>query len=666
MRKLLVANRGEIACRVMRSCASRGIGTVAIYSAVDEGCFHTRLADESVFLGGVGGEGYLRGDSILEIAKARGCDGIHPGYGFLSENEEFADLVEEAGLEWVGPPSGAIKLMGDKIESRKCALSAGVPVVPGSSGVDEVHVKEEAGKIGYPLLIKASAGGGGRGMRLVEREEDVEVLYGEAVRESEGAFGDGSVFLERYIRSSRHVEVQVVGDKGGDVMAWGVRECSLQRRHQKVIEEAPSLAVRDSVVTRMSESAVMLAREVGYFSAGTVEFIVDDAGEYYFLEMNTRLQVEHPVTEEVYGVDLVGLMLDVAEGKRLKDMGYSQGGVKADGWCFEARICAEDAIRGFIPSFGVLDRCVFPEERRDDEVRVRVDTGVEEGDSISMYYDTMVAKLIVWSRDRDRALSELKKALDSTVLRGVNVNVGFLSRLLTLDAVREGKMTTDTIGDVLSGDVLLSCGEDLRVAFFGATLKVLEGRERRMGRDCPTRYGLRWKIGGEDLGGDTGISVEDVDGELKRMMWGGIGGEYAYGCEVGGRWDLGEVLLRVDVEGKEWVFRVSEEGEYWKLEHCGWEMEFVLIPERACGVLKYMIEREEEEEECFVISPIPGVVKKVMVREGEEVEEGMVVCVVEAMKMENSLRTEKRGRVKEVYVHEGETIGRDHKLVWVE
>ena len=664
MKKLLIANRGEIACRIISSCRSRGIESFVIYSQVDEGARHTRLADESLSLGFIGGEGYLRGERILELALEKGCDSIHPGYGFLSENDTFARSVESSGLLWVGPPSEAIGLMGDKITSRSMAQSAGVRVVPGCDDVSEENLLREAQNVGYPVLLKATAGGGGRGMRVVYHEEDLFVLFREAVRESEGAFGNGKIFIEKFMEHPRHIEVQLLGDKHGNVFYWGVRECSLQRRHQKVIEESPSVIVDEDMMRSMGESAVMLAKEVGYYSAGTVEFIVDDKGEYYFLEMNTRLQVEHPVSEEVFGVDFVGMMLDVAQGKNLKEeLNIRQENIITNGWSIEARICSEDATKGFVPSFGVLETCRFPEYSLPNS-RLRVDTGVEEGDTVSMYYDAMIAKLIVWHRTREEAIVAMQRALDYTVITGLENNVGFLSRLLELEEVEKGSMTTATIekhfGDGL--DTSLS-DEALIWKFLAATTKILKAKERRMGRELPRKYGVKWWSG--DNSSYVEVQSEETQENVISANLVDIDSGLEHSLQVEGDWHFGDRLLVIKLYDEEIVFRVTQNVETWVIEHRGWKMTIWLVPARACPFIKYMKDVVEEEEEGYTVSPMPGVVKKIMVREGDEVEEGTVLLVVEAMKMENSIRAAFKGTVKELYVSDGEQVSKEQKLLMI-
>ena len=440
--KILIANRGEIACRVIRSCRRLGIATVAIYSEADRNALHVRMADEAWPVGPApSAQSYLNVDRILEIIAASGAEAVHPGYGFLSENAEFARRLEEAGVVFIGPPQDAVRAMGDKIESKKLAVQAGVSTVPGYVGIidtpdEAVRIAED---IGFPVMIKATAGGGGKGMRVVNRREEMAEGFRAAASEARSSFGDERVFIEKYITRPRHIEIQVLGDRQGNIVYLGERECSIQRRHQKVIEEAPSLFLTPEVRAAMGEQAVALARAVGYHSAGTVQFIVDQDRNFYFLEMNTRLQVEHPVTELVTGVDLVEQMIRVAAGEALT---LEQKDVRLDGWAIEARVYAEDARRGFLPSIGRVT-----DYREPAGPGIRVDAGTFEGGEISMYYDPMIAKLIAYGEDRQQATERLLDALDGYDIRGVTTNLDFLSSLLAHPRFRQGDISTNFIAE---------------------------------------------------------------------------------------------------------------------------------------------------------------------------------------------------------------------------
>ncbi|HWU72426.1 MAG TPA: biotin carboxylase N-terminal domain-containing protein, partial [Sphingomonas sp.] len=450
-KKILVANRGEIACRVFRTAKKMGLATVAVYSDADARSPHVLMADEAVRLGPApAAESYLKAELILDAARITGADCIHPGYGFLSERESFAKACAEAGIAFVGPPPNAIAAMGDKIESKKLAKAAGVNVVPGFLGeiADTDEAVKIAADIGYPVMMKASAGGGGKGMRLAWSEQDVREGFEATKREGLASFGDDRVFIEKFIESPRHIEIQVLGDQHGNIVYLNERECSVQRRHQKVVEEAPSPFVSPEMRRKMGEQAVALARAVGYYSAGTVELIVsgaDTTGEsFYFLEMNTRLQVEHPVTEEITGLDLVEQMIRVAAGEKLS---FGQEDVRIDGWSIENRVYAEDPYRGFLPSIGRLVRYDPPANEDDDDGRTRVDDGVAEGGEVSMFYDPMIAKLITWAPTREEAIERQIAALDAFVIEGPGNNIDFLSALMQHPRFREGRLTTGFIAE---------------------------------------------------------------------------------------------------------------------------------------------------------------------------------------------------------------------------
>ena len=440
--KILIANRGEIACRVMRTCQRMGIATVAVYSDADDGAVHMRMADEAVHIGpAAAAESYLVIDRIVQACKDTGAQAVHPGYGFLSENQKFAAALEEAGIAFIGPGRKAISAMGDKIESKKLASKAGVNTVPGYLGViaDAGEAVKIAGEIGYPVMIKASAGGGGKGMRIARSDDEVREGFKSAMNEARSSFGDDRVFIEKYVEEPRHIEIQVLGDSHGNVIYLGERECSIQRRHQKVVEEAPSPFLDAATRAAMGEQAVALSKAVDYQSAGTVEFIVDRDRNFYFLEMNTRLQVEHPVTELITGIDLVEQMIRVANGEKLT---LAQSDVKLNGWAIESRIYAEDPYRGFLPSIGRLSRCRFP-----DLEGVRVDTGVEEGSEITMFYDPMIAKLCAYGGDRAEAIDVMRAALDRTWIEGISHNVDFVNAVANHPRFQEGRLSTNFIAE---------------------------------------------------------------------------------------------------------------------------------------------------------------------------------------------------------------------------
>ncbi len=703
-KKILVANRGEIACRVMRTAKAMGIRTVAVYSDADVRSPHVLMADESVRLGPApAAESYLKAELILLAAKETGADCIHPGYGFLSERESFARACAEAGIAFVGPPPAAIAAMGDKIESKKLAKAAGVNVVPGYLGeiADTDEAVRIAGDIGYPVMMKASAGGGGKGMRLAYSEQDVREGFEATKREGLASFGDDRVFIEKFIESPRHIEIQLIGDQHGNIVYLNERECSIQRRHQKVVEEAPSPFVTPKMRKAMGEQAVALARAVGYYSAGTVELIVsgaDTSGEgFYFLEMNTRLQVEHPVTEEITGLDLVELMIRVAAGEPL---GFAQDDVKLNGWSIENRVYAEDPYRGFLPSIGRLVRYNPPEtspvtstspqhptspqrtlgssggEARGSngktpafagvtdgldasaEPRVRVDDGVREGGEVSMFYDPMIAKLITWAPTREGAVAAQIAALDAFELEGPGNNIDFLSAIMQHPRFQSGALTTGFIaeeypdgfhGAPADADLLRTLAA---VAAFAATAEA--DRARRVDGQLGKR--LRppadWVVTIDTVDHAVSVSTDGiaVDGaELDMSL------EYTPGDRM------------VVVEGDEHLtIRIARARAGFKLTTRGASHVARVLPARVAPYAAHMIEKVAPDLSKFLICPMPGLLVRLDVAAGDRVEAGQALAVVEAMKMENILRAEKTGVVKAVAAKTGDSLAVDQVILELE
>ena len=663
-KKILVANRGEIACRVMRTAKRMGIATVAVYSDADARSPHVLMADESVRLGPApAADSYLKAELILLAAKETGADCIHPGYGFLSERESFARACADAGIAFVGPPPRAIAAMGDKIESKKLAKAAGVNVVPGYLGeIDSTdHAVEIAGGIGYPVMMKASAGGGGKGMRLAYSEQDVREGFEATKREGLASFGDDRVFIEKFIESPRHIEIQVMGDQHGNIVYLGERECSIQRRHQKVVEEAPSPFVTPKMRKAMGEQAVALARAVGYFSAGTVELIVsgaDTTGEgFYFLEMNTRLQVEHPVTEEITGLDLVEQMIRVAAGEPLS---IRQDQVGIHGWSIENRVYAEDPYRGFLPSIGRLVRYNPPVAASTDDARIRVDDGVVEGGEVSMFYDPMIAKLITWAPTREAAIDAQIAALDAFEIEGPGTNIDFLSALMQHPRFRDGAITTGFIAEEYpDGFHGAPADADLTrtlaaIAAFAATAQADRARriDGQLGRRLPPPGAWAVRIDGADHRVAVSTDGISVDGEDLDIALEYTPGDRMVDAEIG--------------EDRHLSVRIAPVRSGFRLTTRGASHVVRVLPAHAAPYAAHLIEKVPPDLSRFLIAPMPGLLVRLDVGAGDAVEAGQPLAVVEAMKMENILRAEKSGRVKAVSATAGDSLAVDQIILEME
>jgi propionyl-CoA carboxylase alpha chain len=663
--KILIANRGEIACRVIRTCRRMGIKTVAVYSDADARAPHVLMADESVRLGPPpAAESYLKAELIIDACKAKGAEAVHPGYGFLSERESFAKALDKAGIVFIGPPAKAIRAMGDKIESKKLAQKAGVNVVPGHLG--DIATTDEAVKIakdiGFPVMMKASAGGGGKGMRLAYDEADVRDGFEATKREGLSSFGDDRVFIEKFILAPRHIEIQLLGDQHGNVLYLGERECSIQRRHQKVVEEAPSPFVTPEMRKAMGEQAVALAKAVGYYSAGTVELIVsgaDPSGKsFYFLEMNTRLQVEHPVTEEVTGLDLVEQMIRVAAGERLS---FTQDDVQLDGWSMETRVYAEDPYRGFLPSTGRLIRYTRPPEKREEHIRVRVDDGVSEGSEISMFYDPMIAKLVTWGPDRDAAIDAQIDALDAFEIDGIGDNVDFLSALMQHPRFRSGDITTGFIAEEYP-DGFTGAPADAQllsdIAVIGGMIGAIV-EERNAGIDSQLGPPIAPSservviVGGEQHK----VRIKPYEGGTLAVL---DGGEL---IDVIGRWLPGQRLLSVTIDGRPHTVKIRREGRSWIVTTHGASHKVQVMPPHVADLARHMIEKPAPDLSRLLLAPMPGLLTRLDVKEGDSVEPGQPVAVMEAMKMENILRAPKAATVKATPVKAGESVAVDQIIV---
>ncbi len=696
-KKILVANRGEIACRVMRTAKRMGIATVAVYSDADARAPHVMMADESVRLGPApAAQSYLVPELILAAAKATGADCIHPGYGFLSERESFARACADAGITFVGPPPAAIAAMGDKIESKKLAQAAGVNVVPGYLG--EIADTEEAVRIstdiGYPVMMKASAGGGGKGMRLAWSEQDVREGFEATKREGLASFGDDRVFIEKFIESPRHIEIQVLGDQHGNIVYLGERECSIQRRHQKVVEEAPSPFVTPAMRKAMGEQAVALARAVGYYSAGTVELIVSGAdvtGEsFYFLEMNTRLQVEHPVTEEITGLDLVEQMLRVAAGETLA---FTQDEVKLTGWAIENRVYAEDPYRGFLPSTGRLVRYNPPRHGEGDHakhggggrphadrprltpsttdlrsavplpasgeetIRTRVDDGVIEGGEVSMFYDPMIAKLITWAPTREAAIDAQVAALDRFELAGVGNNIDFLSAIMQHPRFREGALTTGFIAEEYPDGFHGAPADTALLRQLAAVAVLIDLEQSLRVRAIDGQLGTRPAPSTERVVtiGDHRfeICVDGYEGGLLVNIDGDVP------LDVVTHWRPSQRVVVARIDDHELAVRVARTIGGWKLTARGATHIVRVLPPHVAALTRHMIEKVPPDLSRFLLCPMPGLLTRVEVAEGQKVEAGQPLAVVEAMKMENILRAERPGTVARIAHAAGDSLAVD-------
>ncbi len=658
--KILIANRGEIAVRIQKTARRMGIAVVQVYSEADADSLAVELADETVFIGASpASESYLVQDKIIEAVKKTGAEAVHPGFGFLSENPAFARRLQAEKIAFIGPNPGAIEGMGDKIASKKLAIEAGVSTVPGSMDVirDAAHAVEIAEGIGYPVILKASAGGGGKGIRIARTAAEVEEGFGSVQDEAQGAFGDDRIFLEKFIESPRHIEIQVLGDKHGNVVHLFERECSIQRRNQKVIEEAPSPLLDETTRMEMGAQAVALARAVNYDSAGTVEFVAGQDKSFYFLEMNTRLQVEHPVTELITGVDLVEQMIRVAAGEKLA---FSQDDLKIDGWAVESRIYAEDPYRKFLPSIGRLARYAAPAEGEYEgdagAYVVRNDAGVREGDEISMFYDPMISKLCAWGKTREDAVSGMGHALEAFHIEGLGHNIPFLSAVMDQSRFREGRLTTSYIADEFPDgfhgceptpfqlDLMTAaavyaqrmitaraCGGDGKRDDW----TVLVGKRARQVRLLPT---------------ETCVEIE-LPEEARTLR--------LEGCD----WVPGRPVFRGALDGREFSLHIRPAAQGFDIRHRAAHERVQVLTPRMAELRARLPEKAPADTSRLVVSPMPGLVVSIDVTPGQEVKEGETVAVIEAMKMQNIIKAERDGVVKSVGPKAGDPVAADEVLV---
>ncbi len=657
--KVLVANRGEIACRVFHTAKRLGIGTVAVYSEADAGALHVREADEAVLIGpAAAAESYLVIDKIIEACKATGADAVHPGYGFLSERAAFAEALAAQGIAFVGPPVGAIEAMGDKITSKRIAEQAGVSTVPGEAGIieDADAAVAVSTRIGFPVMLKASAGGGGKGMRVAWNEEQAREGFERARSEAASSFGDDRIFIEKFVTEPRHIEIQVLCDSHGNGVYLGERECSIQRRNQKVIEEAPSPFLDEATRKAMGEQALMLARAVDYASAGTVEFIVDGDRNFYFLEMNTRLQVEHPVTELITGVDLVEQMLRVAAGERL---GLQQSDIKLDGWAIESRLYAEDPYRGFLPSIGRLTRYRPPLDLSAGQITVRNDTGVDEGGEISRYYDPMIAKLCTHAPTREQAVTAMASALDTFELEGIAHNLPFLSAVMRHPRFVEGRLTTafidDEYPDGFSG--VTPDAEQLRLYAAVAALIHLRHQTWRQSI-APERFKPAQQDELVACSGDQQLLISHVlDHQTSELNV----DEQPIHIQLG--WQPGDHLARAEVGSQHIDLQVSVPTGGVRLRGAGMDLYFAIGNRRLAELRELMPVKSFDASANALLCPMPGLLTKVLVAEGDSVEPGQSLAVVEAMKMENTLSAERAAVIKTIVASEGASLAVDEVII---
>ena len=656
--KILIANRGEIACRVIKTAKQMGIKTVAVFSDADRNALHVQMADEAVNIGPPpANQSYIDIEKVISAVKKTNAQAVHPGYGFLSENAKFAQSLSDIGVTFIGPPENAIESMGDKITSKKIAQEAGVNTVPGYMGVikDEDEALSISEKIGYPVMIKASAGGGGKGMRIAWNDSEVKEGFQSSKNEAASSFGDDRIFIEKFVTQPRHIEIQVLADTMGNCIYLGERECSIQRRNQKVVEEAPSSFLDEKTRRKMGEQACNLAKAVGYSSAGTVEFIVDKDKNFYFLEMNTRLQVEHPVTELITGIDLVEQMILVAAGKPLS---ITQKDIKLTGWAIESRLYAEDPYRNFLPSIGRLTRYRPPAEIKDKHSIVRNDTGVYEGGEISMYYDPMIAKLCTWAPDRAKAIEQMRIALDRFEVEGIGHNLPFLSAVMDHKKFISGKITTAFIAEEYSegfNGVDLNDDEIKDLAACAAAMnRVAEIRRTKIsGRmdNHERRVGDAWVV---QIAGKVFLLNVLADTAGANVIF-----EDETSIRISGDWLPGKKLANMTAGDKNLVIKINKITGGFRMRTRGADLKVLVRTPRQAELSKHMQEKLPPDTSKMLLCPMPGLLVKIDVEIGQEVQEGQPLCTVEAMKMENILRAERKGVVAKINSSVGDSLAVD-------
>ena len=660
IKKILVANRGEIACRVFKTAKKMNIKTVAVYSDADENALHVTMADEAVYIGASSAsESYLSIDKIISACKKTGANAVHPGYGFLSERAEFCERLAAENIIFIGPPVNAIEAMGDKITSKKIAQEANVSTVPGHMDLidDAKHAVTISNKIGYPVMIKASAGGGGKGMRIAWNDEEAIEGFARSKSEAASSFGDDRIFIEKFVVEPRHIEIQVLADQHGNCVYLGERECSIQRRNQKVIEEAPSPFLDEKTRVAMGEQSCALAQAVGYTSAGTVEFIVDKEKNFYFLEMNTRLQVEHPVTELITGIDLVEQMIRVANGEKLN---VKQNSIKLNGWAMESRLYAEDPYRNFLPSIGRLTRYRPPTESVTKECVIRNDTGVFEGGEISMFYDPMIAKLCTWSTNRKKAISAMENALDRFEIEGIGHNLPFLSAVMSHTRFKSGNITTAFIDEeypdgfegVNPSDDILDVLSITALIITRMKMQRISARDSTFDNPVPREDNLVTRIARKN----TNVTISDIKDGYKISF-------EKKSFEASIKYELGGTLAELSINGNQHAVKVTPVIGGYLLRLRGVEQVVKVMNSRIAELSDLMPEKLPTDTSKFLLCPMPGLVVSIMVSEGDIIEEGQSLAMVEAMKMENVLRAEKPGKVSKISVAEGDSLAVDEIIM---
>ena len=660
IKKILVANRGEIACRVFKTAKKMNIKTVAVFSDADENALHVSMADEAVYIGASSAsESYLSIDKIISACKKTGANAVHPGYGFLSERAEFCERLAAENIIFIGPPVNAIEAMGDKITSKKIAQEANVSTVPGHMDLidDAKHAVTISNKIGYPVMIKASAGGGGKGMRIAWNDEEAIEGFARSKSEAASSFGDDRIFIEKFVVEPRHIEIQVLADQHGNCVYLGERECSIQRRNQKVIEEAPSPFLDEKTRVAMGEQSCALAQAVGYTSAGTVEFIVDKEKNFYFLEMNTRLQVEHPVTELITGIDLVEQMIRVANGEKLN---VKQNSIKLNGWAMESRLYAEDPYRNFLPSIGRLTRYRPPTESVTKECVIRNDTGVFEGGEISMFYDPMIAKLCTWSTNRKKAISAMENALDRFEIEGIGHNLPFLSAVMSHTRFKSGNITTAFIDEeypdgfegVNPSDDILDVLSVTALIITRMKMQRISARDSTFDNPVPKEDNLVTRI----VRKNTNVTISDVKDGYKISF-------EKKSFEASIKYELGGTLAELSINGNQHAVKVTPVIGGYLLRLRGVEQVVKVMNSRIAELSDLMPEKLPTDTSKFLLCPMPGLIVSIMVSEGDIIEEGQSLAMVEAMKMENVLRAEKPGKVSKISVAEGDSLAVDEIIM---
>ena len=660
IKKILVANRGEIACRVFKTAKKMNIKTVAVFSDADENALHVSMADEAVYIGASSAsESYLSIDKIISACKKTGANAVHPGYGFLSERAEFCERLAAENIIFIGPPVNAIEAMGDKITSKKIAQEANVSTVPGHMDLidDAKHAVTISNKIGYPVMIKASAGGGGKGMRIAWNDEEAIEGFARSKSEAASSFGDDRIFIEKFVVEPRHIEIQVLADQHGNCVYLGERECSIQRRNQKVIEEAPSPFLDEKTRVAMGEQSCALAQAVGYTSAGTVEFIVDKEKNFYFLEMNTRLQVEHPVTELITGIDLVEQMIRVANGEKLN---VKQNSIKLNGWAMESRLYAEDPYRNFLPSIGRLTRYRPPTESVTKECVIRNDTGVFEGGEISMFYDPMIAKLCTWSTNRKKAISAMENALDRFEIEGIGHNLPFLSAVMSHTRFKSGNITTAFIDEeypdgfegVNPSDDILDVLSVTALIITRMKMQRISARDSTFDNPVPREDNLVTRIARKN----TNVTISDVKDGYKISF-------EKKSFEASIKYELGGTLAELSINGNQHAVKVTPVIGGYLLRLRGVEQVVKVMNSRIAELSDLMPDKLPADTSKFLLCPMPGLMVSIMVSEGDIIEEGQSLAMVEAMKMENVLRAEKPGKVSKISVAEGDSLAVDEIIM---